>query len=167
MLISLDYLRKNVPGFEECYVVDTASQIGTRGSRRLKGEHTLTWEEVTSGLIHEDAVVISSHLGQTASKEHPLASIPYRSLVPSRIDNLLVAGRCFSADARASNDYNWIQHCVPMGQAAGTAAALAVRGGIQPRHVDHVLLQERLLSQGAVLPGIKKQNGENIRAQVK
>lgn len=127
ILISLDYLRINVPGFENCYIVDTCSQIGTRGSRRLKGEHTLTWEEVTSGVIHEDAVVISSHLGRTTSPEHPLASIPYRSLVPQKIDNLLVAGRCFSSDTRANNDYNWIQHCIPMGQAAGTAAALAVK----------------------------------------
>ena len=118
--------------------------------------HTLTWEEVTTGVIHEDAVVISAHLGQTASKEHPLASIPYRSLVPQQVDNLLVAGRCFSADAKANNDYNWIQHCIPMGQAAGTAAALAVKGGIQPRQVDHVALQERLLSQGAALPGVKR-----------
>ena len=156
MLISLDYLRKNIPGFEDCYIVDTCSQIGTRGSRRLKGEHTLTWEEVTSGVIHEDAVVVSSHLGQTASKEHPLASIPYRSLIPERIDNLLVAGRCFSADPKASNDYNWIQHCIPMGQAAGTAAALAIKGGIQPRRVDYGALQERLLSQGAALPGVKR-----------
>ena len=154
MLISLDYLRKNVPGFEDCYLVDTASQIGTRGSRRLKGEHVLTWEEVSSGVIHDDAILISSRLGQTASREYPLASIPYRSLLPRGIDNLLVAGRCFSADARASNDYNWIQHCVPMGQAAGTAAALAVKESIQPRQVDHAWLQERLLSQGAALPGI-------------
>ncbi|HLB28342.1 MAG TPA: FAD-dependent oxidoreductase, partial [Dehalococcoidales bacterium] len=156
MLISLDYLRKNVPGFENCYIVDTCSQIGTRGSRRLKGVHTLTWEEVTSGVIHEDAVVISSHLGQTVSKEYPLASIPYRSLVPQKVDNLLVAGRCFSSDAKANNDYNWIQQCIPMGQAAGTAAALAIKGGLQPRQVDHVALQERLLSQGAALPGVKK-----------
>jgi hypothetical protein len=154
MLISLDYLRQHVPGFEECYLVDTASQIGTRGSRRLQGEHVLTWEEVMSGVIHEDAVVISSHLGQTVSREYPLASIPYRSLLPRRIDGLLVAGRCFSADARASNDYNWIQQCIPMGQAAGTAAAIATAGGLQPRQVDPRLLQARLLSQGAALPGV-------------
>jgi hypothetical protein len=154
MLISLDYLRKNVPGFENCYIVDTASQIGTRGSRRLIGEHTLTWEEVMSGVIHKDAVVISSHLGQTVSKEYPLASIPYRSLIPRRIDNLLVAGRCFASDAKTNNDYNWIQHCIPMGQAAGTAAAMAIKDGIQPRQVDHIKLQARLLSQGVVLPGI-------------
>ena len=154
MLISLDYLRKNVPGFENCYIIDTASQIGTRGSRRLKGEHILTWDEVSSGVIHKDAVVVSSRLGQTASKEFPLAFIPYRSLIPRGIDNLLVAGRCFSADARASNDYNWIQHCIPMGQAAGTAAALATKDEIQPRLVDYGLLQARLLSQGAALPGV-------------
>jgi hypothetical protein len=156
MLISLDYLRKKVPGFEDCYLIDTASQIGTRGSRRLKGEHILTWDEVTSGVIHEDAVVMSSRLGQAVSKEFPLVSIPYRSLVPRGVHNLLVAGRCFAADAKASNDYNWIQHCIPMGQAAGTAAALAIQGGIQPRQVDHVKLQTRLLNQGVVLPGIGK-----------
>ena len=156
MLTSLDYLRKNIPGFENCYIVDTCSQIGTRGSRRLKGVHTLTWDEVTSGVIHEDAVVVSSHLGQTASEEHPLASIPYRSLVPERLDSLLVAGRCFSADPKANNDYNWIQHCIPMGQAAGTAAALAVKNKVQPRLVDYMQLQELLMSQGAALPGIRR-----------
>lgn len=152
MLISLDYLRKNMPGFEDCYVVDTAPQIGTRGSRRLKGEHVLTWEEVSGGTVHEDAILLSSHLGHAVSREHPLATIPYRSLLPRRVENLLVAGRCFSADPKASNDYNWIQHCIPMGQAAGTAAALAVRGGIQPREVDYETLRGRLVSQGAILP---------------
>lgn len=155
MLISLDYLQKNVPGFENAYIVDTASQIGTRGSRRLKGVHTLTWDEVMSGVIHDDAVVVSGHLGQMVSKEYPLASIPYRSLVPEKIENLLVAGRCFSSDAKANNDYNWIQTCIPMGQAAGTAAALAIKHGVTPRKVDHVELQERLLSQGTPLPGVK------------
>ncbi len=151
MRISLDFLRQNVPGFERCYLVDTASQIGTRGSRRLIGEHVLSWDEVTSGVIHDDAVMISSRLGQTVSKEFPPASIPYRSLVPKRVDSLLVAGRCFSADAKAANDYNWIQHCIPMGQAAGTAAALTVKAGIQPRQADTALLRQRLTSQGAIL----------------
>lgn len=157
MRISLDFLRKNVPGFGACYLVDTASQIGTRGSRRLLGTHVLTWSEVMSGAMHQDAILVSSHLGHTASKEYPLASIPYRSLVPKRIDSLLVAGRCFSSDARANNDYNWIQHCIPMGQAAGTAAALAVHSNTQPREINISGLQDRLLSQGTVLP-------KNLRA---
>ena len=156
MLISLDYLRKNVPGFKDCFIIDTAPQIGTRGSRRLQGEHILTWEEVMSGAIHEDAILVSSHLGQTASKEYPLASVPYRSLVPKRVDNLLVAGRCFSSDARANNDYNWIQHCIPMGQAAGTAAAIALQEHVQPRQVNADTLQARLLSQGTMLPGLPR-----------
>jgi hypothetical protein len=154
MLISIDYLRANMPGFEESYIIDTASQIGTRGSRRLQGEHILTWDEVEAGVIHEDAIAVSSRLGQTVSPEFPLVSIPYRSLLPRKIDSLLVAGRCFSADARASNDYNWIQHCIPMGQAAGTAAALAVKQGIQPRQVNYANLQARLRTQGVVLPGV-------------
>jgi hypothetical protein len=152
MLISIDYLRANVPGFRDSHIIDTASQIGTRGSRRLRGEHVLSWDEVEAGVIHQDAVAVSSRLGQTVSPEFPLVSIPYRSLLPRNIDNLLVAGRCFSADARAANDYNWIQHCIPMGQAAGTAAALAVKQGIQPRQVDYAALQACLRGQGAIIP---------------
>jgi hypothetical protein len=152
MRISLDFLKKRVPGFENSYLVDTASQIGTRGSRRLVGEHVVNWEEVVSGVVHPDSIALLPHLHHNPEKGYPLVTIPYRALVPKRVENLLAAGRCFSSDIAANNDLNWIQQCIPMGQAAGTAAALAVRAGTPPRKVDNTLLQKNLLKQGVVLP---------------
>jgi len=159
MLISLQFLKKNVPGFENSYIMDTASQIGTRGSRRLVGEHIVTWQDVLSGVVHDDSIAVLPHLGQTVSKGFPHVYIPYRALLPRRIDNLLVAGRCFSSDIAANNSLNWIQQCIPMGQAAGTAAALAVKKGTTPREVDRSDLQNSLVKQGVPLPGVAIKSG--------
>lgn len=152
MRISLDFLNKHVPGFEKCYLVDTASQTGTRGSRRLVGEHVVTWEEAISGVIHPDTIALLPHLHHNPASGYPLVTLPYRALVPRRIENLLAAGRCFSSDIAANNDLNWIQQCIPMGQAAGTAAALAVKAGILPRKVDIAVLQSNLADQNVPLP---------------
>ncbi|MDP7525552.1 MAG: FAD-dependent oxidoreductase, partial [Dehalococcoidales bacterium] len=92
------------------------------------------------------------HLGRQVSNGFPPVHIPYRALLPRKIDNLIVAGRCFSSDTAANNALNWIQQCIPTGQAAGTAAALAVRYGITLREVDHSVLQNNLVDQGVPLP---------------
>ncbi len=155
MRLSLDYLKKRVPGFGKSFLMDTASQLGTRGSRRLSGEYVVTWDDVLSGAVHPDSVAVLPHLGRKVSDGFPRVYLPYRSLVPRKINNLLVAGRCFSSDIAANNDLNWIQQCIPMGQAAGTAAALALKSGVQPRAVDTGNLQANLLRQGVPLPGIK------------
>ncbi len=152
MLISHKFLKENVPGFENSYIMDTASQTGTRGSRRLVGEYVVTWEDVMSGIIHPDTIALLPHLHNTPEKGFPLVTMPYRALVPKKIENLLAAGRCFSSDPAANNVLNWIQQCIPMGQAAGTAAALAVRSGVTPRIVDILDLQENLAKQGVPLP---------------
>ncbi|MBN2239286.1 MAG: FAD-dependent oxidoreductase [Dehalococcoidales bacterium] len=153
MLISMDFLRKHVPGFKNSYIMDTASQTGTRGSRRLTGEHVVTWDEVISGVIHPDTIAILPHLHHNPANGYPLVYMPYRALVPKNPEDLLVAGRCFSSDASANNSLNWIQQCIPMGQAAGTAAAIAVRSGISPKAVDYTELQQKLTAQGVPLPG--------------
>lgn len=80
--------------------------------------------------------------------------IPYRSLVPRKLESLLVAGRCFSSDLVANDVLSPIQFCMAMGQAAGTAAALAVKGGVKVRDVDYGSLQECLHRQGVPLPGM-------------
>jgi hypothetical protein len=80
--------------------------------------------------------------------------IPYRVLVPAKIEGLMVAGRSFSSDYFANNMANLIPHCIVMGQAAGTGAAMAVNKGISARKVDYKALQKTLLEQGAALPGI-------------
>ncbi len=154
MLLSHKFLKKNVPGFKNSYIMDTASQIGTRASRRLIGEHIVTWDDVTSGVVHEDSIAVLPHLGRKVSDGFPLVHIPYRALLPRKIDNLIVAGRCFSSDIAANNALNWIQQCIPTGQAAGTAAALAVKEGITPKEVSPSALQNNLLKQNVPLPGV-------------
>jgi hypothetical protein len=74
--------------------------------------------------------------------------------LPRRVENLIAAGRCFSADQVANDILSPIQCCVAMGQAAGTAAALAVKSGVSPRRVGYRVLQEQLLRQRVVLPVI-------------
>ena len=162
MLTSHKFLKKNVPGFENSFIIDTASQIGTRGSRRLVGEHVVTWQDVLSGVVHDDSIAVLPHLGQTVSKGFPHVYIPYRALLPRRIDNLLVAGRCFSSDIAANNALNWIQQCIPTGQAAGTAAALAIKNGTTARGVDQSALQTSLLKQGVLLPGVAIKSGSGV-----
>ena len=80
--------------------------------------------------------------------------IPYRALVPIKTEGLLVAGRSFSSDQAANNMANLIPHCIAMGEAAGTAAAIAIKRGINPRNVDYKELQKTLKEQGVLLPGV-------------
>jgi hypothetical protein len=88
------------------------------------------------------------------SEEVKHVYIPYRALLPAKIEGLLVAGRSFSSDYYANNMANLIPHCIAMGQAAGTAAALAVKQGISARKVDYKALQKKLIEQGVPLPGV-------------
>jgi hypothetical protein len=76
-------------------------------------------------------------------------------LLPKEMDGLLVACRAFSSDIPANDAYNWIPHCIAFGQAAGAAAAIAIKNGVRPRDVDIGTLQASLLKQGVLLPGVK------------
>jgi hypothetical protein len=154
MLITYDFFRKNIPGFEKSFIMDTASQIGVRASRRLIGEYVVTEQDMQSGIPHEDTIAVIPARQWAPSLRAPLVYIPYRSLLPRRVENLIVAGRCFSADQVANDILSPIQCCVAMGQAAGTAAALAVKSGVSPRRVGYRALQEQLLRQTVVLPVI-------------
>jgi ribulose 1,5-bisphosphate synthetase/thiazole synthase len=149
------YYRKNVPGFEKCYVYDSAGQTGTRGSRRLIGEYVLTSKEAKAGKKFNDSVLMFPQgvpLGWTPEKQPLNVGMPYRCMVPAKLEGLLAAGRCFSSDQAANTMFNVIPHCIQMGQAAGTAAALAVKNKVSPRKVDIKALQKRLTAQGVELP---------------
>jgi len=149
------FLKENVPTFENSFILDTASQTGTRGARRLTGEYTLTKEDFMTSKKFDDTIAVFPRMGppgEGGPVQH--VYIPYRALVPVKTEGLLVAGRSFSSDTHANNMANLIPHCVAMGQAAGTAAALAVDKGVQPRKVAVKELQKTLLKQRAVLPGI-------------
>lgn len=152
MLLTHKFFKDNVPGFEDSYILDTASQVGTRGSRRLIGEHILTQEELRAGTVYEDTIALFPPLTTNASEEKPNRCIPYRSLVPRNVEAMLVAGRCFSSDLVANDIMNLIPPCVAMGEAAGTAASLSIQEGVEPRDVDHTILRNHLLDQGVPLP---------------
>ena len=145
-------LRRKMPGFEKSFILDTASQIGTRGSRRLLGEYVVTMQDLRSGAVYDDTIAAIPRFTENLSAQTPNRCIPYRSLVPRTTENLLVAGRCFSSDVTANDVLNLIPFCIQMGEAAGTAAALSLKHHVSPRHVDPASLQQRLLQQGAWLP---------------
>ncbi len=154
MRIWYKFVKKNLPGYENSFIMDTASQLGTRGSRRLIGEYTITRDDLMSPKVHDDTVVMFRRMGPPG--EAPAAAcFPYRALVPKEIDGLLTAGRSFSSDAFANNMANLIPHCVATGQAAGTAAALAVKAKVEPRKVDYKALQKALRAQGIPMPAKK------------
>jgi hypothetical protein len=149
-----DFLKKNVPTFENCFILDTASQTGTRGSRRLVGEYIVTSEDFQSGKKYDDTIAVFPRLGTPAGEEVKHVYMPYRALLPVRTEGLLVAGRSFSSDMKANNMSNLIPHCIAMGQAAGTAAAMALDQGISPRKLEYKILQRKLAEQGVPLPGV-------------
>jgi hypothetical protein len=150
-----DFMRKNIPTFENSFILDTASQTGTRGSRRLIGEYVITGEDLRTGKKFKDTIAVFPRLGrpgETGQVKH--VYIPFRALVPAKIEGLLVAGRNFSSEEEANNMANLIPHCIAMGQAAGTAAALAIKQRTSPRKVDYRTLQETLQDQGVPFPGV-------------
>ena len=150
-----DFLKKNMPSFENSFILDSASQTGTRGSRRLIGEYTMTKKDMLSDTPPEDTIAIIPRFGRpgAAFTGSTVIYFPYRALVPEKIEGLLVAGRSFSSDAETNNMINLIPHCIAMGQAAGTAAALALQSGVSVRKVDYKSLQQSLKKQGVPLPG--------------
>jgi glycine/D-amino acid oxidase-like deaminating enzyme len=155
------FLRDRVPGFDASVVVATSPAIGVRESRRIHGDHVLTREEVLSAARFDDEIAlcgapIEDHHagGDTEWRYVPdggVYGIPYRALLPAGLDGMLVPGRCFSASHDAHASARSMATCMAMGQAAGTAAALAVRGGCSPREVGSEALRSRLADGGALL----------------
>ena len=145
----LNFFRKYVPGYEKTYLSYTATQIGVRESRRVLGDYVLTADkDIKEGLMHAD--VITKCRGSSGG-EQSVVDIPYRCIVPKIIDNLLVTGRCISLDHKAAVQVRGITTCICLGQAAGTAAALSVKGKLRPRELPIAVLQQTLKRQGANL----------------
>jgi hypothetical protein len=161
----IDFLRRNIAGFEYCYLVQTACQISPRESRRIVGEYVLTADDVLGARKFCDGVVngvhpIDIHHRSDASVSDknyrglPCSAyynVPYRCLLPKTLENLLVAGRCISCTHEALGSVRVMATSIGMGQAAGTAAVMCVEGGYPPREVAAGSLRERLKEQGVVL----------------
>jgi hypothetical protein len=134
-----DFLRANVAGFEKSRIEYTSTQVGVRETRRVLGDICPTLEQVKTIVFDDTVAKPYSHMGMR---------VPYRSLVPIGLDNLLVAGRCISASQDAMVQLRLIPPCFVTGQAAGTAAALALSQRRAPRDLDIGLLRKRLSDQG-------------------
>jgi hypothetical protein len=161
MLLTHDYLKKNIPGFEQSFIVLSSPQLGTRGARRVHGDYMVTAQDLLSNEPFEDTIAIFPDLDRgEASFKHPVTFIPYRSLLPKGVENMLVACRAFSSDQTINNFFNLIPHCIAFGEAAGTAAALSLKQGVNLRKIDFASLRKQLIAQNVPLPG---NSGKNPR----
>lgn len=160
-----EFLRPHVPGFEGAFVSWTAPKIGVRETRRIVGAYTLTHDDIWNFVSFEDAIChgsypIDVHSPTGSDTEFPHDhfyggchwSIPYRSLVPLHVRNLLVGGRCLSAEHEALAAVRVMANTMATGEAAGTAIALAQKAGIDPADLDPQVLRTQLRAQGAWLP---------------
>ncbi len=161
----IPFLREYAPGYENCYLVACASNVGVRETRHFKGLYTMTAEDILEARVFDDWIATRNHfnfdihslkgpgLDEHGAQKHFHAkgayTIPYRSCLPVKIDSLLLAGRSISGTHKAHSNYRVMPICLNMGQGVGTAAAIAVREHIEPRAVDVKKVQE-LLEQAGV-----------------
>ncbi|MDR0916605.1 MAG: FAD-dependent oxidoreductase [Oscillospiraceae bacterium] len=147
-----ELLKKHMPGFEKSFIMLSSPQLGTSGGRRIIGEYYLTEQDMDTDKPFDDTIAVFADNDRgDLSLQHPRTYIPYRSLIPKGVEGLLVACRAFSSDHEFQEFFNLIPHCMCFGQAAGAAAAIAVKDGVGVRDVDYGKLKAELLRHGAIL----------------
>lgn len=154
--------KQKIPGFEKAHLSSSSIRVGVREGRRIKGIYTLTEEEVVNRGEFDDGIArgaypIDIHDPRggntqfTFIKEGGSYAVPYRCLIPKGSENLIVAGRCASATGKALGSVRLMACCMAQGQAAGTAAAMAVQHNVNPAEVNINQLKEKLIADGAIL----------------
>ena len=154
------YLRQFVPGFENAWMDRVAPFMGIRESRVTVGKYVLTAGDILACRRFDDAVAVASY---PVDLHHPKGGdctleycgdcydIPYRVLVPAKVENLLVAGRCASFTHEAMASTRVMSTCMALGEAAGRAARIALRDGVKPSQADVAKLRSELKRTGAYL----------------
>lgn len=155
------FLKECVPGYEKAELSTFNSQIGVRETRRIYGEYRLVADDVLSARQFDDQIALCGapmedhHDGADTKWQYlpdgRCVGIPYRTLIPKDTGNILVAGRCFSANHVAHSSVRSMAQCMAMGQAAGTAAGLAVKHNVKPVDVNVKELQKILVSNNAII----------------
>lgn len=162
VLMVAEFMKNNLPGFEKASISSVGAQIGIRETRRINGHYALQVDDVVQGRRFEDVIARSGYpidihdpsgKGVTAAwvEGDGAYDIPYRCLLPQKIENLLTAGRCISTTHEALATTRLTPSCMATGQAAGSAAGLAVKHGVLPAQIDIVELQSVLVQDGMVL----------------
>lgn len=159
----MKFFHENLPGYEDCKCIGSGTTTGVRETRRVMGDYILTAEDMVEGkhfpdvAVHKAEFIVDIHnpagAGQAEAKIQYVIpyDIPYRCLLPKGIEGLLVAGRCISGTHRAHASYRVMSICMAMGEAAGTAAALAAKEGKTPRQLPIKDLQDALTAKGVEL----------------
>jgi FAD dependent oxidoreductase len=132
------YAKANLPGFKNSYMLGAAEQVGIRQTRLLRGEYVVT----------KDDVVNRKHFEDTVCRGRDYYT-PYRALLPKKIDQLIIAGRHYSAEPAAQKMSREIPPCMVQGEAAGVAAALSLQANVSLREVDASAIQKQMRAQGA------------------
>ncbi len=173
VMYAVKFFQKYIPGFENAYLLQTADQLGIRETRRIVGDYVLKAEEILDGKKFEDRIArggraLNVHAEEGGEGEASYGGqrwfeikggqsydVPYRILLPQKVEGLLVAGRCVSVDHMGLGSLRGEPLCMATGQAAGVAAALAAKQGVMPRDLDVRLVQEKLVEQNADLGGME------------
>lgn len=144
-----DYVERmrQTPGYEDVFLLQTASQIGVRATRLLDGVASVSKKTASDGAKFADCVAVSGHDGMKL----PEFQIPYGALLPKKVDNVIAAGRCISCAPDLIDRIRLIAVCMVTGHAAGVAGALAAKAGVRPRDVPVAEIQKVLLEQKAYL----------------
>lgn len=156
--ITLAYLRENMPGFSSVQLSQLAPWIGVRESPRVLGEIVLTGDDVLAGREFPDAIswgggpvdLHEGHSVRLVSPQRPFA-VPYRCLLPLGVDNMLVTGRAISADSAGMGGLRHMGGVMPVGEAAGLAAALSLAARVHPHELPVETLRGRLRETGAIV----------------
>jgi hypothetical protein len=154
--------KRDVPGFEDAYFITSGPYIGVRETRRIVGQHVLAEDEIMATKAFDDAIAtgcwyldvhpnkVTTGGANAVPKQQPAPyDIPYRSLVPKDVENLLVAGRCHSTTRLAQSSTRVTVTAMALGEAAAVAAAMAAKGGTSPAKIDGQEVRKKLRAQNA------------------
>jgi hypothetical protein len=152
---------KNNPDLSGSSVIDTGALIGVRQTRFFEGEYALTGDDVLEGRTFEDSIAMAAnpvihYYGYRRFLTHEGYDIPYRCLVPKKVDRLLVIGRCMSSDQIAYESWRAMAHIFAIGEAAGLAASISAKDNVVPRSIDIQKLQKALICAGAEIGQSRK-----------
>lgn len=146
-----DFVRENMPGFEKASMLGAAEQVGVRTTRMLKGEYVVT----------KDDIVNRRYFADTVCRGRDYYT-PFRALLPTGVDQLIVAGRHYSAEPDAQKRSREIPPCMVQGEVAGIAASIALQEGINIRNVDYRKIQKAMRAQGADPGDIPSANATGV-----
>lgn len=157
MMKAFRFAKENLPGFQNSKLLGAAEQMGVRQTRQLQGEYVVTKEDVASRRYFADTVC--------RGRDY---YTPYRALLPQKLDQLIIAGRHYSAEPEAQKSSREIPPCMVQGEAAGVAAVLALNGNCTLKEVAAKAIQKQMRAQGADPGDVPSENAllENVEEEV-